>query len=149
MIVRRSSRPSSSHSSHSCQSTNIAAAGGSLEATGTIEESTILATTGESQGLTAVQQAAGAIEQSTKAGGAIEQSTGELWSTIAVSGASEGLAAVQEAAGACEEPTDMESLGSDIPAGFVIVNSRTLYDVSHRHTHTGHRDVRGRVCQVM
>jgi hypothetical protein len=91
----------------------------------------------------------GTIEQSTKAGGAIEQSAGELWSTIPDSGASERLAAVQEAAGACEEPTDMESLGSDIPAGFVIVNSRTLYDVSHRHTHTGHRDVRGRVCQVM
>jgi hypothetical protein len=68
----------------------------------------------------------GTIEQSTKGGGAIEQSAGELWSTIPDSGASERLAVVQEAAGACEEPTDMESLGSDIPAGFVIVNGRTV-----------------------
>jgi hypothetical protein len=102
------------------ESTNIAVAAGSLEATGTIEESTILATTGESHRLTTVT---GAIDHSTEAGGTREQLTGELRSTIALSGASEGLANVQEATRACEKPPDM-----DCPPGFVVLNLRGSHE---------------------
>jgi hypothetical protein len=99
------------------ESTNIAVAAGSLEATGTIEESTLLATTGESHRLTTVT---GAIDQSTEAGGVREPLTGELRSTIALSGGSEGLATIQEATRACDQPADVEC------HGFVVLSH-------HRH----------------